>query len=119
MRRRIASGLTGELRNVRDLPRPSTDMIAIRLSMLKPDGYISTKETADQVQALTDIGVKVKLLDLTGEQVPIPTNVQVASLRKSRSYFSSGRKEHCSDTEVQLRVESITMPTYKGFQEEE
>lgn len=52
--------------------------------MLKPNGYISTKETADLVQALTDIGVKIKLLDLTGEQVQIPTNAEVTALRKFR-----------------------------------
>lgn len=52
-----------------------------RLSLLKPNGYITTRETADLVQALTDIGVKIKLLDLTGEQVRIPTQAQIAALR--------------------------------------
>jgi len=40
------------------------------LSMLRSEGgLVSTKETADYIQILTDIGVKVKLLDLTGEVV--------------------------------------------------
>lgn len=52
------------------------------LSMLKPNGYITTRETADLVQALTDIGVKIKLLDLTGEHVQIPSQVQVSALRR-------------------------------------
>lgn len=34
------------------------------LSLLRPGGYISTRETADLIQILTEIGVKVKLLDL-------------------------------------------------------
>lgn len=43
------------------------------LNLLMPDGYISTKETADYVQILTDIGVKIKLLDLSGERLEIPS----------------------------------------------
>lgn len=40
------------------------------LSMLRSEGgLVNTKETADYIQILTDIGVKVKLLDLTGEAV--------------------------------------------------
>lgn len=42
------------------------------LNLLLPDGFISTKETADFIQVLTDVGVKIKLLDLTGERLDIP-----------------------------------------------
>jgi hypothetical protein len=34
------------------------------LSLLRPEGYVSTPETSDIIHALTDIQVKVKLLDL-------------------------------------------------------
>ena len=47
------------------------------LNLLRPDGFITTKETADFVQILTDIGVKVKMLDLTGEKLEIPTTLSV------------------------------------------
>lgn len=43
------------------------------LNLLLPGGFIATKETADFVQSLTDIGVKIRLLDLTGERLEIPT----------------------------------------------
>jgi len=44
------------------------------LNMIRPDGgHVNTKETADFVQALTEIGLKIKLLDLSGEKVDIPT----------------------------------------------
>lgn len=43
------------------------------LNLLLPGGFIATKETADLVQSLTDIGVKIRLLDLTGERLEIPT----------------------------------------------
>lgn len=43
------------------------------LNLLLPGGFIATKETADIVQTLTDIGVKIRLLDLTGERLEIPT----------------------------------------------
>jgi engulfment/cell motility protein 1 len=43
------------------------------LNLLLPGGFIATKETADLVQALTDVGVKIRLLDLTGERLEIPT----------------------------------------------
>ncbi|KDE05624.1 hypothetical protein MVLG_03996 [Microbotryum lychnidis-dioicae p1A1 Lamole] len=47
------------------------------LSLLRPDGGIVTSQTADYVQALTDIGVKIKLLDLSGEKVDIPNVIDV------------------------------------------
>ena len=40
------------------------------LNMLRGEGgVVSTRETAEYIQILTEIGVKVKLLDLTGERV--------------------------------------------------
>ena len=49
------------------------------LNFLLPDGQgaISTKETADFVQILTDVGVKIKLLDLSGERLEIPAALPV------------------------------------------
>lgn len=47
------------------------------LNLLLPDGYIATKETADYIQALTDIGVKIRLLDLTGERLDIPAALPI------------------------------------------
>lgn len=58
------------------------------LSMLRGEGgMVSTKETADYIQMLTDIGVKVKLLDLTGEAVDIPSTVAPPPLPVSTSFF--------------------------------
>lgn len=58
------------------------------LSMLRGEGgMVSTKETADYIQMLTDIGVKVKLLDLTGETVDIPSAVPPPPLPVSTSFF--------------------------------
>lgn len=58
------------------------------LSMLRSEGgLVSTKETADFIQVLTDIGVKVKLLDITGEQVEIPSLSDTTPLPTSTSFF--------------------------------
>lgn len=46
------------------------------LSMLRRDGgHAHSNETAGYVQALTEIGLKIKLLDLSGEMVEIPPNL--------------------------------------------
>lgn len=50
------------------------------LNLLRPDGYISTKETANLVHTLTQIGTQVKLLDLSGERVEIPRSVALADI---------------------------------------
>lgn len=47
------------------------------LNFLMPDGFISTTDTADYVQILTDIGVKIKLLDLSGERLEIPSALPI------------------------------------------
>ncbi|KAG9291106.1 hypothetical protein G9A89_012978 [Geosiphon pyriformis] len=43
------------------------------------DKNIGSKDTAEYIHVLTEIGVKVKLLDLSGECVEIPQTVQVPS----------------------------------------
>lgn len=42
------------------------------LSLLRPEGNICTRETADYVEALTEIGVKVRLLDIAAQGVTLP-----------------------------------------------
>lgn len=51
------------------------------LHMLRPDGRVATEQTANLIQSLTDIGVKIQLLDLTGERVQIPSEVKVNGIR--------------------------------------
>ena len=43
------------------------------------DKNIGSKDTAEYIHILTEIGVKVKLLDLSGEKVEIPQNIEVPS----------------------------------------
>lgn len=57
------------------------------LALLRPDGTISTKETADFVQILTDINAKIKLLDLSGERVEIPAHLAVSAVPQSTDFF--------------------------------
>ncbi|CEH11865.1 Regulator of Rac1, required for phagocytosis and cell migration [Ceraceosorus bombacis] len=58
------------------------------LGMLRGEGgVVSTKETAEFIQALTDIAVKVKLLDLTGERIEIPQSLPLAPLPVTTSFF--------------------------------
>ncbi|KAF8605927.1 hypothetical protein BDV93DRAFT_543115 [Ceratobasidium sp. AG-I] len=46
------------------------------LNMLRKDGgHVATTETAEFVQALTEIGLKIKLLDLSGEKAEIPAHL--------------------------------------------
>ncbi|GAB1518161.1 hypothetical protein RhiTH_001220 [Rhizoctonia solani] len=46
------------------------------LNMLRKDGgHVATTETAEFVQALTEIGLKIKLLDLSGEKAEIPSHL--------------------------------------------
>jgi len=46
------------------------------LNMLRRDGgHIATSETAGFVHALTEIGLKIKLLNLSGERVEIPSSL--------------------------------------------
>ncbi|TKY88819.1 hypothetical protein EX895_002060 [Sporisorium graminicola] len=58
------------------------------LTMLRSEGgVVSTRETADLIQTLTEIGIKVKLLDLTGEQIELPTTVQPPPLPSTTEFF--------------------------------
>ena len=59
------------------------------LSLLRPDGNISTKETAGYVHVLTEIGVKIKLLDLTGEKVDISSGTPVSNVPQSTAFYYS------------------------------
>ena len=40
------------------------------------DKNIGSKDMAELIHILTEIGVKVKLLDLSGEKVEIPQNIE-------------------------------------------
>ncbi|KAJ9474881.1 ELMO domain-containing protein [Pseudozyma hubeiensis] len=58
------------------------------LNMLRGEGgVVSTRETADLIETLTEIGLKVKLLDLTGEQIELPTSVQPPPLPSTTDFF--------------------------------
>ncbi len=58
------------------------------LNMLRGEGgVVSTRETADLIQMLTEIGIKIKLLDLTGEQIELPTAVQPPPLPTTTEFF--------------------------------
>ncbi|GAA5852412.1 hypothetical protein JCM8547_006773 [Rhodosporidiobolus lusitaniae] len=61
------------------------------LSLLRPasssGGGITTRDTAQYVQDLTDVGVKVKLLDLSGERVEIPAGVSVQGVPGNTEFF--------------------------------
>ncbi|SPO30783.1 related to Engulfment and cell motility gene 1 protein [Ustilago trichophora] len=58
------------------------------LNMLRGEGgVVSTRETADLIQMLTEIGTKVKLLDLTGEQIELPAGVQPPPLPSTTEFF--------------------------------
>lgn len=48
---------------------------------------INTQETADFIRALTEVGLNIKLLDLTGEKVEIPDTVPPPSLPTSLDFF--------------------------------
>jgi len=57
-------------------------------NMLRGD-HFSTKETAEFVQSLTEIGLKIKLLDLSGERVEIPNALNAPSLPDTTDFFFS------------------------------
>lgn len=58
------------------------------LALLRPEGNISTQETTDLINALTEVGMKVKLLDLTGMKVDIPgEGIQVGPPPASTDFF--------------------------------
>ncbi|KAJ7612462.1 ELMO/CED-12 family-domain-containing protein [Mycena polygramma] len=58
------------------------------LNMLRRDGgHVSSKETAGFVQALTEIGLKIKLLDLSGEMVEIPSGLVAGPPPTNTDFF--------------------------------
>ncbi|TFK75020.1 hypothetical protein BDN72DRAFT_955358 [Pluteus cervinus] len=60
------------------------------LNMLRRDGgHVASKETAGFVQALTEIGLKIKLLDLSGEMVEIPSGLVAGPPPPSTDFFFS------------------------------
>ncbi|KAF9525327.1 ELMO/CED-12 family-domain-containing protein [Crepidotus variabilis] len=60
------------------------------LNMQRRDGgHVSSKETAGFVQALTEIGLKIKLLDLSGENVEIPSGLVAGPPPMNTDYFFS------------------------------
>ncbi|KAJ3887392.1 ELMO/CED-12 family-domain-containing protein [Lentinula edodes] len=60
------------------------------LNMLRKDGgHVASKETAGFVQALTEIGLKIKLLDLSGEMVEIPSGLTAGPPPPNADFFFS------------------------------
>ncbi|QRV88985.1 engulfment and cell motility-like protein [Ceratobasidium sp. AG-Ba] len=58
------------------------------LNMLRKDGgHVATTETAEFVQALTEIGLKIKLLDLSGEKAEIPSHLPPGIPPSDTSFF--------------------------------
>ncbi|CAO1631530.1 unnamed protein product [Parajaminaea phylloscopi] len=58
------------------------------LSMLQGEGAnVHTAQTADYIQTLSDIALKVKLLDLTGEKIDVPATVPAPGLPSSLDFF--------------------------------
>jgi len=60
------------------------------LNMLRKDGgHVATPETAGFVHALTEIGLKIRLLDLSGEQVDIPSSLTAGPPPPTTDFFFS------------------------------
>jgi len=60
------------------------------LNMLRRDsGHVASKETADFIQALTEIGLKIKLLDLSGDKVEIPSGLAAGPPPANSDFFFS------------------------------
>jgi len=60
------------------------------LNMLRKDGlHVATEETAGFVHALTEIGLKIKLLDLSGERVDIPSSLPAGPPPSNSDFFFS------------------------------
>lgn len=60
------------------------------LNMLRRDGgHVASKETSGFVQALTEIGLKIKLLDLSGEKVEIPSGLVAGPPPSNTDFFFS------------------------------
>ncbi|KAI8996397.1 ELMO/CED-12 family-domain-containing protein [Trametes punicea] len=60
------------------------------LNMLRRDGgHVASQETELFVQALTEIGLKIKLLDLSGERVEIPSRLEPGPPPMNSDFFFS------------------------------
>ncbi|KAI0272362.1 hypothetical protein BC834DRAFT_966403 [Gloeopeniophorella convolvens] len=60
------------------------------LNMLRRDsGHVASKETAEFIQALTEIGLKIKLLDLSGDKVEIPSGLAAGAPPANSDFFFS------------------------------
>ncbi|KAG6381651.1 ELMO/CED-12 family-domain-containing protein [Boletus reticuloceps] len=60
------------------------------LNMLRRDGgHVTSDETAGYIKALTEIGLKIKLLDLTGEKVDIPSGLVAGPPPINADFFFS------------------------------
>jgi engulfment/cell motility protein 1 len=60
------------------------------LNMLRRDsGHVTSDETAGYIKALTEIGLKIKLLDLTGEKVDIPSGLVAGHPPTNTDFFFS------------------------------
>jgi len=57
------------------------------LALLKKDGNIVTKETAELVVTLCELGIKMKLLDLSGEKVEIPGMINVGTVPGNSEFW--------------------------------
>lgn len=58
------------------------------LNMLRKDGgHVASTETAGFVNALTEIGLKIKLLDLSGEMVDIPNGLSAGPPPTNTDFF--------------------------------
>ncbi|KAH7927302.1 hypothetical protein BV22DRAFT_1007169 [Leucogyrophana mollusca] len=60
------------------------------LNMVRKDsGHVTSEETASYVQALTEIGLKIKLLDLSGAKVDIPSGLVAGPPPTNTDFFFS------------------------------
>jgi len=60
------------------------------LNMLRRDsGHVTSDETAGYIKALTEIGLRIKLLDLTGEKVDIPSGLVAGPPPSNTDFFFS------------------------------
>ncbi|THH18452.1 hypothetical protein EW146_g2541 [Bondarzewia mesenterica] len=60
------------------------------LNILRRDGgHVASSETADFVTALTELGLKIKLLDLSGDKVEIPSGLTAGPPPTNSDFFFS------------------------------
>lgn len=72
------------------LSAPSSSVLAEwmdGISILTSPSPVYSKDMLDMVETLTEIGVKVKLLDLSGDGVEIPESVEVGEAPRSVDFW--------------------------------